>query len=67
MKSEIEVERELKLVRELLAEARAGGAPQSITNGFWQSQQALLWVLGRGLSPTETFAMVEKIAATLDD
>jgi hypothetical protein len=62
MTTEIEIVRELKRVRELLAAYRANGDNEDMLYG---AQQALVWVLGRGISPSELEQAIQEIAEDL--
>jgi hypothetical protein len=60
--TELEVARELKSVRRLLAEYRANGENDEMLYG---AQQALVWVLGRGLSPSRLEEVIHEVAKEL--
>ena len=54
----------MKSVRKLLAECRVRGEDEDMLYG---AQQALLWMLQRGISPTELEATIVAVAAELED
>jgi hypothetical protein len=62
MMRELEIARELKRVRTLLRQRRATDGETDILYG---AQQALSWVLERGVSPSELVAVIEKLAEEL--
>ena len=55
VRTELEVARELKHVREMLAEIRANGGEDSLLYG---AQQALAWALKDGMSPSKLAAVI---------
>jgi hypothetical protein len=63
VRTELEVARELKRVREMLAEIRANGGEDSLLYG---AQQALSWALKTGMSPSKLKAVIIEIAEELD-
>lgn len=58
-RTELEVARELKSVRKMLAKWRKAGEDEDLLYG---AQQALLWVLKRGMSPTELEGAIQELA-----
>ena len=64
VRTELEVARELKRVRKILAEIRANnGEDQRLMYG---AQQTLVWVLKQGISPSELDATILAVAEELD-
>lgn len=64
MKTELDIARELKRVREQLAQWRANGWDDDLLYG---AQQALIWMLGRGTPPSELEAVIMALAKELDE
>lgn len=64
VRTELEVVRELKKVRRLLAECRAKGENEDM---LYSAQQALSWMLRRGMSPTELEETIIAVAAEFED
>ena len=63
VRTELEVARELKRVREMLAEVWAAGGEDAVLYG---AQQALAWTLKDGMSPSNLAAVITQIAEDLD-
>lgn len=59
MKTELEMRRELKSVRSLLAENRRNGIDIDILYG---AQQALAWIIEEARSPSELESVIRQIA-----
>ena len=59
VRAELEIARELKRVRKLLVEIRENGDDQKLMYG---AQQALVWVLKQGISPSELDATISSVA-----
>lgn len=64
MKQELEIARELKKVRVLLGELRANGENTSLMYG---AQQALVWMMGQGMPPTELCGLIQRVAKALEE
>lgn len=63
MRHELEIARELKKVRQLLQEYRANEWDDNMLYG---AQQALVWVLKRGDSPSRLEATIDYVAAYME-
>ena len=63
-KSRSEIEIQLLLVRAQLAKVRNDGEDEALLYG---AQQALLWALGEGMSPSNVWGVVENFAGELND
>ena len=68
VRTELEVARELKRVRKILADIRAdnGEAGDADENIMYGAQQALVWMLRQGMSPIQLDAVILKLAEDLD-
>ena len=65
MKTELEVRRELREIRRLMAKERdRGQMPDSMNYG---AQQALAWALGKASSPSELAALVDEVLEELEE
>lgn len=68
VRTELEVTRELKNVRKLLAEYRARGEDyEGATNILYGAQQALIWLLYKGDSPTRLEEIIREAEEIIQD
>jgi hypothetical protein len=64
MRQELEVAKELKRVRDLLKEYRANKWDEDMLYG---AQQALVWVMEQGISPSELEETIQFVAEYLEN
>jgi hypothetical protein len=64
MRRELEIHQELKRVRKLLAQYRVNDWDDSLLYG---AQQALVWMLEQGVSPSELEKTILEVAKDLEE